>query len=95
MTAAIFGLIGVIVGVVVAGAVDLYMARRHEKAAVFKAKRLVGEELQTIWMHLDNAIEAGTTPQPLSDERRATSTASPDQCLGHSQGDARAERRPQ
>jgi hypothetical protein len=71
VTSAIFGLVGVIVGAVVTGAVDVFMEYRRKQGAVFKAKRLVGEELQTIWMHLDGLIDRGTTPMPLSDERRA------------------------
>jgi hypothetical protein len=70
VTAAIFGLIGVVVGVVVTGAVDLYMEHRREQAAIFKAKRLVGEELQTIAMHLELLTENGVTPPIERGERR-------------------------
>jgi hypothetical protein len=71
VTTAIFGLVGVVVGAVVTGVVDLFVARQGRRASVFLARRLVGEELQTIWMHLDGLIASGHTPRTESDERIA------------------------
>jgi hypothetical protein len=71
LTAAIFGLIGVVVGAIVTGAVDLFMEWRRKKAGVFLSKRLVGEELQTIWIHLDGLLASGATPRTDSAERRS------------------------
>jgi hypothetical protein len=65
-----------VVGAFVTGGVDLYMEHRREQAAIFKARRLVGEELQTIWIHLDNLIHNRTTPLGGEDRRaRFMSTA--------------------
>src|SRR5687768_9409152 len=68
---AIFGLVGVVIGGVITGAVELWLEKRREGAAVHTARLLVADELQTSWMHLDAMVEAGDAPDPLSDERRA------------------------
>jgi hypothetical protein len=60
----------VIIGGLLTGAVDLYIEHRKSEAAIFKAKRLVGDELSTIWLHLDGLIDHGTAP--LSDEQHRT-----------------------
>jgi hypothetical protein len=39
VTTAIFGLIGVVVGAVVTGVVDLYMEHRRAQAAIFKSSQ--------------------------------------------------------
>ena len=65
MTTAIFGLIGVIVGVVVTGAVDMFMAWRQGQGVVFKAKRLVAEELQLIYANIFGMLQANQTFGPL------------------------------
>jgi hypothetical protein len=44
MTAGFFALAGVIIGGLLTGAVDLYIEHRRSEAAIFKAKRLVGDE---------------------------------------------------
>jgi hypothetical protein len=71
VTTAIFGLVGVIVGAVVTGVVDLYMEHRRKVAAVFLAKRLVSDDLVTIWVHVDGLILSGRTPDRASPEARA------------------------
>jgi hypothetical protein len=68
VTTGIFTLVGVIVGGLLTGAVDLYIERRKRQALIFMAKRLVGDDLSTIVIHLDGLIERGTAP--LSDEQR-------------------------
>jgi hypothetical protein len=70
MTIAIFGLVGVIVGAIVTGTVDLFIAWRRKKATVFLAKRLVSDELVTIWVHVDGLIASRRTPQRESPEAR-------------------------
>jgi hypothetical protein len=71
MTAAIFGLVGVIVGAIVTGGVDLYMERRREDALTRRAKLLVGEQLHTAWVQLGLLVETGHTPNLINDEARA------------------------
>jgi hypothetical protein len=57
VTAAIFGIVGVIVGGLLTGVVDLYVEHRKNKAAIFKAKRLICDELAAIWTHMGYAID--------------------------------------
>lgn len=60
MTAAIFGLIGVVVGAAVNGVVSYLLASRHEKADAKAAARLVHSELRAHLHVLDSVLKAGT-----------------------------------
>jgi hypothetical protein len=48
MTEAVFGLVGVLVGALVSGGTDLYLKKREEAANLRQARRLVGDELESI-----------------------------------------------
>jgi hypothetical protein len=71
VVAAIFGLIGVVVGGLITGGVDLFLEHRRESRAVATARRLVIDELHNVWSHLDMLKTVGTTPQRLSEETSA------------------------
>ncbi len=60
--AAIFGLIGVVVGALVTGGVDVFLARRHEEADKRQAKRMIATEIHTLWVHL--GLLSGTRKTP-------------------------------
>jgi hypothetical protein len=62
VTAAIFGLIGVVVGGLLTGGVDYFLQRRTDKAEQKRAKRLVGEEVNTIVFALEEIVEDGHLP---------------------------------
>ena len=62
MTAAIFGLLGVVVGGLVTGGVDYVMARRREKAELRQSTRLVADELHSLWLVVDLILERGQSP---------------------------------
>lgn len=62
MTAAIFGLLGVVVGGLVTGGVDYVMARRREKAELRQSTRLVADELHSLWLVVDLILERGQLP---------------------------------
>ena len=59
----VFTLFGVIVGGLVTGAVDLHAQRKKRDAAIFQARRLVGQELSLIASHLDGLINRGKAPR--------------------------------
>ena len=59
----VFTLFGVIVGGLVTGAVDLHAQRKKRDAAIFQARRLVGQELSLIAIHLDGLIGRGKAPR--------------------------------
>ena len=59
MTAAIFGLLGVVVGALVTGGVDYFMARRREKGELRQSSRLVADELHSLWLVVDLILERG------------------------------------
>ena len=62
MSAAIFGLLGVVVGAVLTGGVDYVMARRQEKAELRQSTRLVADELHSLWLMVDLILERGQLP---------------------------------
>jgi hypothetical protein len=62
MAEAIFGLIGVLIGALVTGGLDLILERRREKKLVRRAIRLVGDELHKVWVSLSMLVQAGTAP---------------------------------
>lgn len=62
MAQAVFGLIGVLVGALVAGGVDLFLERRREKRLIRRATRLVADELHTVWVSLSMLVQAGVAP---------------------------------
>jgi hypothetical protein len=68
VTAAIFGLIGVVVGGLVTGGVDFLLDWRREGAEQKQAKRLVGDEVESIVTGLDHIVERGRLPGRLSTE---------------------------
>jgi hypothetical protein len=71
VTAAIFGLIGVVVGGLITGGVDFLLERRREGAEHKQAKRLVGDEIDSIVTGLDLIVENARLPRRgLSDEER-------------------------
>ena len=49
MLAAVFGLLGVLVGGLITGAVDLWLERHRQADSTALAKRLVADELHTCW----------------------------------------------
>jgi len=59
MTAAIFGLLGVVVGGLLTGGVDYFMARRREQAELRQSTRLVADELHSLWLVVDLILERG------------------------------------
>jgi hypothetical protein len=61
MDAAAIGLIGVIVGAVLAGAIRLVLDRRKRLARVRVAGRLIGAELQVAEKKVTSAVEAAKT----------------------------------
>jgi hypothetical protein len=69
--AAIFGLVGTLVGVLAGGTLEFLFELRREKAGIRQAKLLVAVDLQTAQFHLEGLLNSGHTPQPLSDEVRA------------------------
>jgi hypothetical protein len=56
MTAAIFGLVGVVVGALLQGVISWGMERRREGWAVRKAGRLFSAELQRCQLALEQAV---------------------------------------
>jgi hypothetical protein len=50
VTAAIFGLIGVVVGALVTSGVDLLLDKRRDGQLGRQASRLIGDELHTVWI---------------------------------------------
>lgn len=62
MTIAIFGLVGVVVGALVTGAVNLWLERIREGNAIRMAKRLVADELHTVWGQLLALAGAAESP---------------------------------
>jgi hypothetical protein len=66
VTAAIFGLLGVIVGGLVTGGVNYIMERRRERAELRQAKRLVADELLTVATQYSIMVEDRETPKKWS-----------------------------
>lgn len=62
MWPAIFGLLGVIVGGLLAAAGNYWLERRRERALIRQAKLLVSEELRTAWAQLGTVEEKKSTP---------------------------------
>jgi hypothetical protein len=58
----IITLAAVIVGALIAGGLDFFFEARREKADLRQAKRLVGDEIQTIWVNLTALADARTAP---------------------------------
>lgn len=71
MAQAIFGLVGVLVGALITGGGDFLMERRRESRAFRRSKRLVAEELHTIWVHMTLLVEDGRTPTAMNDQTAA------------------------
>jgi hypothetical protein len=69
LTAAIFGLLGVVIGGLVAGGVGYFMARRQERADLRQARRLVADELFTIALQYSILVEDRMTPNESSPMR--------------------------
>ena len=74
MAEAIFGLVGVIIGAVVASVGDLALERRRERKAVRRAARLVGFELVEIYAVL-GAAAIGRDPFPADKKERLSTNA--------------------
>jgi hypothetical protein len=70
MTQAIFGLIGVLVGAFVTSGWEFLMERRRERKAFRRSRRLVAEELHTIWVHM-LVVEDGKTPTSTTEKTEA------------------------
>jgi hypothetical protein len=66
--AAIFGLIGVLVGAGVTGGVDVLLARRHDEADRRQAKRMVATEIHTLWVHLSLLVGTKQIPRLRGEE---------------------------
>jgi hypothetical protein len=62
MTAAIFGLVGVVVGAVVTGAVSWLLERRREAAEARAAARLLKSEVTAACEDIDSALHEGKWP---------------------------------
>lgn len=62
MGAAIFGLVGVVVGAVVTGAVNAWGEWRQRRADVRQARRLIAEDLRLIVADLELMAELGHYP---------------------------------
>jgi hypothetical protein len=71
MLTAIFGLVGVVVGGLLTGGVELALERYRRSAQIKVAKRLVLDELHNIWTHLDLLDKGGLTPQAMPAEEQA------------------------
>jgi hypothetical protein len=69
VTAAVFGLVGVVIGGLISGRATYLMARRQERAALRQAKRLVADELFDIALQLSILREDGATPPESSPMR--------------------------
>jgi hypothetical protein len=67
VTVALVGLLGVAVGGVITWAVEFFFERRREQADLRQAKRLIAEELQTVWIDFDNLARDRRTPTSLVD----------------------------
>jgi hypothetical protein len=63
LTPAIFGLVGVVVGAIVTGGVQVFLDWLHERRAVKRAKRLVSGELLQLITVLRSAYDTGRWPQ--------------------------------
>lgn len=63
MTAAIFGLLGVLIGAMTAGGFELFFERRRDRADLRQAKRLVAGEIHTQWLHHDLLLHEGRLPR--------------------------------
>jgi hypothetical protein len=59
VTAAVFGLVGVIVGGLITGGVNYFLGWRQVRSRFLTAQRIVAQELDTIGMELDVHMEAG------------------------------------
>ena len=68
MLTAVFGLVGVVIGALVSGGVSLFLEQCREANSIATAKRLVLDELHTIWSHLRMLAEHQVTPLELSAE---------------------------
>lgn len=68
MSAAIFGLIGVVVGALVTGGVDYVMQRRREKAELRQARRVVAGELSDLWYQLETITAGDRWPGEVPEE---------------------------
>jgi hypothetical protein len=64
MSAAAFGLIGVVIGAFVTGGVAFFLEWRRERAAVRAGLRLVGEELKDMLGEVRVMLEAGAWGPP-------------------------------
>ena len=72
VTAAIFGLLGVVVGGLVTGGVDFMLEQRRERAEQKQAQRLVGDEIESIVAGLDYIVERARLPgRGLTEEGRS------------------------
>jgi len=68
VSAAIFGLIGVVVGALVTGGVDYVMQRRREKAELRQARRVVAGELSDLWYQLETITAGDRWPGEVPEE---------------------------
>jgi hypothetical protein len=69
--AAIFGIVGTVVGATVTGGVDYLLERRREQALIRQAKMLVADELHTAWIQLPLMAEEKRTPRAMNEEMAA------------------------
>jgi hypothetical protein len=58
-----FALIGVLAGGLITAATTWAFERRREEADLRQARRLVGDEIHTQWMHHDLLLEVGRLPE--------------------------------
>lgn len=62
MTAAIFGLIGVVVGGLITGGVQIWIEHLRKRGELRTAKRLVDSELHSVTLDLEKFTTDGITP---------------------------------
>jgi hypothetical protein len=75
MTAAIFGLIGVIVGGLVTGGVQIWVEHLRKRGELRIAKRLVDSELHSVALDLGRLATDGITPAEWRKEQLLPSSA--------------------
>lgn len=59
MSAAIFGLIGVVIGAILTGGVEFGLRRVEQRRELRRVRRLIGSELSTVWTHLLLIVQVG------------------------------------